>query len=247
MRVLLLGGTADGRKLADRLHREGVAVIYSVAGLVRTPDVNCQVVQGGFSQFGGLVRYIRQQAVTAIVDVTHPYAQNMSRTAVEAAKHCEIPCWRFHRPPWERGEGDNWTFFEDWDALSKTFTSYRSIFLTCGQLTQRQVDLLARENGQRYLLRTAAAPKHTLAGWIKWVKAIGPFALDDESALMQKYSVDVLVSKNSGGDSTVAKLHAARTMGIPVLMLKRPELPDSDLLLSDLTECEARVLSYVQR
>ena len=86
MRLLILGGTADGRQLAEILHRQGVPLIYSVAGLVRTPKVACEVVSGGFSQFGGLVEYSQQQGITAILDVTHPYAAKMSATAVSAAK-----------------------------------------------------------------------------------------------------------------------------------------------------------------
>ncbi|MGK0500596.1 MAG: precorrin-6A/cobalt-precorrin-6A reductase, partial [Oceanicoccus sp.] len=119
MNLLILGGTADGRKLATSLHQQGVSVIYSVAGLVRMPDVDCQVVSGGFSQFGGLISYIKQQSITAILDVTHPYAQIMSATAVDVAKACDIPCWRFHRAAWQPEAGDNWQLFQQWDKLSK--------------------------------------------------------------------------------------------------------------------------------
>ena len=243
--ILILGGTADGRKLASRLHQHGVSVIYSVAGLVRMPDVDCKVVSGGFSQFGGLEAYIKAQAISVILDVTHPYAQTMSTTAVNTAKALKIPCWRFHREAWQAEEGDNWQLFQQWDALNQNLIQYSSVFLTCGQLTQQQVDSLASNTQQRSMLRTAVEPKHELPNNMQWIKAIGPFSLDDELALMQKHNVDVLVSKNSGGDSTAAKLHAARKMNIPVLMLDRPELPAADREFISHEDCEAYVLSAI--
>lgn len=247
MNLLILGGTADGRKLASRLHKQGVPVIYSVAGLVRMPEVACKVVSGGFSQFGGLEAYIKEQAVTAILDVTHPYAQTMSATAMTTAKALDIPCWRFHREAWQRQEGDDWQLFQHWDALNQTLDNYTSVFLTCGQLTQQQVDDLGSNTKQQSILRTAVEPKHSLPNNMQWIKAIGPFSLDDELALMQSNNIDVLVSKNSGGDSTVAKLHAARKMNIPVLMLDRPTLPAADREFFNHDDCEAYVLSVFSK
>ena len=108
MCLLVLGGTADGRRLAEFFHQQGLPVIYSVAGLVRAPAVSCEVVSGGFTPLGGLLSYIKQKGVTAILDATHPYAQTMSTTAVETAKACGIPCWRFHRRAWQAQPGDHW-------------------------------------------------------------------------------------------------------------------------------------------
>ncbi len=89
--LLLLGGTADGRVLAEKLHNSGIRVIYSIAGLVRTPNVPCEIISGGFSQRGGLALFIQEHHVAAILDVTHPYAQTMSNTAASVAKQCGIP------------------------------------------------------------------------------------------------------------------------------------------------------------
>ena len=96
--LLLLGGTADARRLAVALVGAGIPLIYSVAGLVRIPEVPCEVVSGGFEQCGGLPEFIEQRAIGAILDATHPYAAQMSRTASLAAHGRGIPCWRFQRP-----------------------------------------------------------------------------------------------------------------------------------------------------
>ena len=243
MTLLILGGTADGRKLADSLHRKAVPVIYSVAGLVRMPDVNCQVVSGGFKQFGGLVEYIRRYNITAILDVTHPYAHIMTTTAMAAAKQCDISYWRFHRPAWQQQERDYWQLFQHWDDLQVALNNFNSVFLTCGQLTQQQLDGLSGDVNQQFLLRTAVKPKQQLPPNTQWLKAIGPFALDDELALMAKHAIDVLVSKNSGGEATEAKLHAARALNIPVLMLDRPTLPAVEQQFTTRANCETYVLT----
>ncbi|UZE97483.1 precorrin-6A reductase [Alkalimarinus alittae] len=243
MSLLLLGGTADGRRLAKKLHQQGVSLIYSVAGLVRQPDVPCEVISGGFSQFGGLVEYIKQHAIVAILDVTHPYAAKMSATAVDASKTCCIPCWRFHRPAWEKQAGDLWQEFISWETLLPALKDKKTVFLTAGQLEQQAIDALTANEQQRQLLRTAVEPKVTLSDSMHWIKAIGPFNLTDELALMKTHNVDALVSKNSGGESTVAKIQAARALGVPVYMLERPTLPKADEIFTDSASCERFVVS----
>ncbi len=243
-KLLLLGGTADGRRLATALHHQGVAVIYSVAGLVRLPKVACETLVGGFKPFGGLANYLREQKIDAVLDVTHPYAEKMSATAVAAAAACAIPCWRFHRPPWVPEQGDQWIEYSDWDALLPHLQDKRALFLSVGQLTQSEIDRLgmAVPQKQRQLMRTAVEPKAVLLPSMTWIKAIGPFHEEAERALIARYNIDAIVSKNSGGDSTVAKLKAARALGISVYMQRRPELPEPTALLHGYDECLETVL-----
>ena len=246
MTVLILGGTADARRMASHLYQKGLPLIYSVAGLVRRPDVACKVVSGGFRQFGGLENYIHQEQISAILDATHPYAQKMSQTAVETAQKMAIPCWQFQRPPWLPKTGDNWQEFTDWQALLPAIKNKKSVFFTAGQLGQEFLTALSVQqvgSGQKQLLRTALTPKHALLPTMSWIKAIGPFDLESERAILVAHKVDALVSKNSGGASTQAKLEVARELNIPVLMLTRPELADPDVIFSNMTDCEAYVLS----
>lgn len=253
MKVLLLGGTSDGRKVARSLEQSGllqarnnpmgaIQIVYSVAGLVRVPEMPCEVISGGFTQFGGLGRYIEANGVDAILDVTHPFAATMSNTAVKVAREMGIPCWRFHRPAWESQEGDNWKSYQDWPELIPAMQGKRSVLITAGQLEQDLLDQLvqqAREQQppQKLILRTAAVPRAELPEEVEWIKAIGPFNEADELALLQAHDVDLLISKNSGGAATEAKLTAARQLGIEVLMLERPEFARADQQFSTLTEC----------
>ncbi len=243
--LLLLGGTADGRQLAERLHRRGIKVIYSIAGLVRRPKVSCEVISGGFSQYGGLSVFIQRHQVGAILDVTHPYAQTMSTRAVEAAGECRIPCWRFHRAPWLAQPRDQWQLVNRWEESFSYMVDKRSLLLTAGQLDQDVIDQLHRQSPtQQQLLRTAVAPKALLPDTMAWIKAIGPFSYDDERDLMQSHKIDLLLSKNSGGDATSAKLRAARDLQIPVVMLARPLLPEADQLFTTQDQCEQFILEH---
>jgi len=237
MCLLILGGTADGRKLAQALHQQSIPVIYSVAGLVRLPNVDCPVISGGFTQYGGLLPYIQSQKITAILDATHPYAQKMSATAVRVAKAQGIPCWRFHRKPWQPQAGDIWHNFTTWDEVLVALKPKASVFLTAGQIPQTVVDALAEHVGQRHILRTAVKPTLNLPPSFTWIKAIGPFQFEDELNTMQAYGIDALVCKNSGGDSIIEKLNVSRQLAIPVFMMTRPEIPKADKILSTHNAC----------
>jgi precorrin-6A/cobalt-precorrin-6A reductase len=253
--VLLLGGTADARRLATELYTHGVELIYSIAGLVRTPDVNCEVVSGGFTQFGGLDRFIELRGIGGILDITHPYAAKMSNTAASVAQSQQLPCWRFDRPAWQPQAEDCWKGFGQWSELLAALESKQSVFLTAGQIPLPVMDTLAmfaRQHGQKQLLRTAVMPKMPVPPGMQWIKGIGPFNTDNEREIFQQHNIDVLVSKNSGGASTVAKLDVARALGVPVLMLERPARVESrakvrantEFYFEELTACRDAVLQW---
>ena len=280
MSVLILGGTNDALRLAEGLHQRlrptGVEIIYSLAGLVRVPKTDYRVITGGFSQYGGLDNYIKQHDIIGIVDATHPYANNISDVAYAAALNHRIPYWQFDRPKWQQQSKDKWFEYQGWDELLPMLQDKQSIFITTGQLTPQTLQSLSQKLSAKVLLRTAIKPavskpavskptaaSTTLGENIHWIQAIGPFTLEDEISLMREHAVDALVSKNSGGDATMAKLHAARQLQVPVYLLKRPlyqRLQDDgqDSLLdclqnnqksnqtvfSQLSDCEEAVVQY---
>ncbi|MEL0614176.1 precorrin-6A/cobalt-precorrin-6A reductase [Marinomonas arenicola] len=244
MKILLLGGTADGRRLADTLHQAGVRVVYSLAGLVRVPKVDCELVVGGFTQFGGLAAYLRANQITLVLDVTHPYAHTMSSKAVVAAREVGIPCWRFHRPAWQPKAGDRWRYYQDDSALVSLLKGCRTPLLSAGQMPESLLRMILKSDTVASVIwRTAVAAKFPLPEGVQWIKAIGPFALEEERKLLVDYQVDVIVSKNSGGDATYAKLEAARELGIDVLLQERPRLPAADKEFNDTDTCLEACLS----
>ena len=224
MKLLILGGTADARHLATALHQSQpcLELVYSVAGLVRQPQVPATVVSGGFSQFGGLSAYCKDQHIDGIVNVTHPFSLTMGKNAEQSCSELNINYWRFLRPQWQQQAGDDWRLFNTRADLFSALFSYQRTLLTLGQIGLEDLALL--NHNQHIWLRTAVQPAHELPAHVNWIKAIGPFDEASELALLKQHQIQVIASKNSGGSSTEAKLTAARRLKVPVFMLQRPQI-----------------------
>ena len=235
MKILILGGTSEAKMLAKKLiDIHNIAITYSIAGLVRKPELNCEIISGGFSQLGGLTKYLQYKKIDLIVDATHPFAAKMSLQALRSAQEVSIPCYSFVRPEWLAQTGDNWSLFADEEQLLNELalainTGSQNVFYTNGQIDRKlavELDAIAELNETfgpaRYIVRSAKETE--LPQYAHWLQAIGPFDLADELALLKEYEVDLIVCKNSGGEATKAKLEAARELDIRVLMLQRPIL-----------------------
>tara|TARA_B100000780_G_scaffold277283_1_gene247627 strand:- start:1351 stop:2127 length:777 start_codon:yes stop_codon:yes gene_type:complete len=224
MKLLILGGTADARHLATAIHQiqPSLELVYSVAGLVRQPQVPATVVSGGFKQFGGLSAYCQTQHIDGIVNTTHPFSIIMGQHAQQTCRQLGLAYWRFLRPQWQSSQADDWHLFATTKALLQAMAGYQRSLLTIGQVTPEDLSLLGAE--QKTWLRTTVAPKFVLPANVNWVKAIGPFNLADELGLLKAHQIQAIASKNSGGGSTEAKLSAARSLKLPVLMLQRPDI-----------------------
>jgi len=262
MTLLILGGTADGRRIAEAAFLQNINVIYSVAGLVRTPNLSCEVISGGFTQFGGIENYINQRNISAILDVTHPYAQQMSDKAAKGASVLRIPYWRYHREPWQASGQQQWHEYDNNQQLAAELGQYSSVLLSIGQLEPALIKLIdglklnAQStcspsinflSAQQYIVRTAAAAKFNLLDNMQWLKAIGPFTLEDELSLLKKYDIKAIVTKNSGGEATKAKLEAAKMLSIPIYIQSRPELPMADQLFTEHSSCLTFLIAFSKR
>lgn len=221
-RILLLGGVTEALAIARRL---GPQHVYSLAGIGRVPqDLQCQVRVGGFGGAEGLANYLREACITLLVDATHPYAAQISRNAASAARSAGVTCWALRRPAWQAQAGDDWREVEDWAGLSEALKPFRRPLFTLGREPLQHLDEIPPE--QFWTLRALeACPGNERC---EVIGARGPFHIEDERALFQRRSIDVLISKNSGSVATEPKLEVARELGVPVLVLKRPALPDVD-------------------
>ena len=221
-RILLLGGVTEALAIARRL---GPQHVYSLAGIGRVPqDLQCQVRVGGFGGAEGLVSYLHEAGITLLIDATHPYAAQISRNAANAARMAGIPCWALRRPAWQAQTGDDWREVEDWAGLIEALKPFRRPLFTLGREPLQHLDEIPPE--QFWTLRALeACPGNDRC---EVIGARGPFHIEDERALFQRRKIDVLISKNSGSVATEPKLEVARELGIPVLILKRPALPDVD-------------------
>jgi precorrin-6A/cobalt-precorrin-6A reductase len=223
--VLILGGTAEARRLAELLDAKGHRVITSLAGRTAAPAALPGAVRsGGFGGPAGLAAYLREAGVAALADATHPYAARMGANAAAAAEAAGVPLLRLDRPPWQPEPGDRWHGFPDRESLMRGLpTLGRHALVTLGGADLAALPLA---RGIRITLRAIdrpdPMPDHPA---LALLLARGPFDEAAERALMAEHGIDVLVSRNAGGTATRAKIDAARALGLPVAMLERPSRP----------------------
>ena len=221
--VAILGGTGEARELAGQLAtRPDLRVISTLAGRVRDPRLpDGEVRVGGFGGSAGLAEWLRAEGVTAVVDATHPFAERISASAAEAARLAGVPILLLRRPGWTPGPGDDWRYVADLASAAAMLPGER-VFLTTG----RQGLAAFAGSPLWFLVRCVDPPEPPLPQRMELVLSRGPYTVDGELSLMRGHRVDVLVTKDSGGDLTVAKLTAARELGVPVVVVRRPPPPD---------------------
>lgn len=224
------------RSLADR----GLRAVLSYAGRTAQPRAQPVPVRaGGFGGVAGLADYLRAEGVTHLVDATHPFAATMSRHALAAAQETGVAHIMLTRPPWVEAEGDRWTHVADMEgAVTALGGEKQHVMLALGRM---HVDAFTAQPQHHYLLRFVDAPeevprlpRHSL------VIDRGPFTVEGDMRLMREHGIELIVSKNAGGSGAVAKLAAARALGVPVVMIDRPPCPAARV-----THSVAEVLDWI--
>ncbi|CAL9636269.1 cobalt-precorrin-6A reductase [Streptomyces sp. enrichment culture] len=231
--VLILGGTAEARALAGVLSaRPGVRVTTSLAGRVARPGaLDGDVRVGGFGGAEGLAGWLLREKVTALVDATHPFAESITANAARAAALTGVPAVVLRRPGWRPGLGDRWHPVPSLDAAADLLPRVgRRVFLTTGRLGLAAFAHLA---ALHFVVRSVDPPEPPLPPDTHVLLARGPFTVPGETALLREHRVDVLVTKDSGGAATAAKLTAARDLGLPVVVVGRPPLPEGVTAVPD--------------
>ncbi len=227
-RLLILGGTGEARRLAERALAEfgsRLQVITSLAGRTAEPvPIAGMVRQGGFGGAAGLALYLREQGIDLLIDATHPFADQISRNAAEAAGMTGVPRLALVRPPWRAQPGDRWIEVADANAAATAVRTLGTrIWLTLGTA---DIEAFAPLTGHWFLVRRVDPPPAPLPlRQVEILLARGPFALEDERRILAGHRIDAVVSRASGGAATVAKLDAAREAGSPVVLIARPPPP----------------------
>lgn len=225
-RLLILGGTLEARRIADALAaRPAFSVVTSLAGRTVEPRLPAGTLRvGGFGGVSGLAEYLRAAAIDRVIDATHPYAAAISRHAVEACLAAGRPLLRFERRPWQARAGDRWIEVDSLAAAARAAPSLgRRAFLTIGV---KELGAFAGLPDVRFLVRLVEAPSEPppLADY-ETLLGRGPFDIEAEHALLRDRRIDFVIAKNSGGQASYGKIAAARALGLPVMLLRRPGLP----------------------
>ncbi|MCJ2141146.1 cobalt-precorrin-6A reductase [Methylobacterium sp. E-066] len=227
MRILILGGTGEASALARALAgRPDRAVTLSLAGRTAAPKPEPVPIRvGGFGGAEGLADYLRSEGIDRLIDATHPFAATISGNAARAAEAVGVPLLAIRRPAWCREPGDLWTEVASMEeAVSALGTEPLRVFLTIGR---QEAGAFAAAPQHAYLARTVEPLDGVLpVPHLTAIETRGPFDAGAEADLMRATGTEILVSKNSGGAATYGKIAAARSLAIPVIMVRRPEKPD---------------------
>ncbi|MDA9990311.1 cobalt-precorrin-6A reductase [Paracoccaceae bacterium] len=234
--LLILAGTIEATRLAKEISDAGVNAILSYAGRVeRVKPQPLPKRVGGFGGVAGLCDYIEGSAITHVIDATHPFAIQMSRNAVDSCAHLKVPLLALSRPPWTVQRGDSWIRVDsisaavDWLQIPA-----RRVMLAVGRMHIYEFSLQPQH---RYLLRLVDPPTSDIPlSNFESIISRGPFTIENDIALLQSHKIELLVSKNSGGTGARSKIDAARYLGLPVIMINRPELNRERQEVEDISE-----------
>ncbi|MFE9933768.1 cobalt-precorrin-6A reductase [Streptomyces sp. NPDC005533] len=224
--VLILGGTTEARRLAEALEQHpSYQVTTSLAGRVSAPLLPPGGTRvGGFGGIAGLAGWIIGFSVTHVVDATHPFAERISFNAAEAQALTGVPTLALRRPGWTPGPGDDWRFVDSLEEAAAALPPLGGrAFLTTGRMG---LHTFAHLTDTWFLVRSVDPPDGPVPPRMEVLLDRGPFTLADERELLARHRIDVLVTKDSGGSATAPKLTAAREAGIPVLVVRRPPVPE---------------------
>jgi precorrin-6A/cobalt-precorrin-6A reductase len=223
--VLILGGTAEARELAELLIERDFSPITSLAGVTSDPILPPgKIREGGFGGVQAMVRFLNGGFFVAVADASHPFAVKISTNAMQAAKNSGLPYLRLERPTWTPTKPDNWIEVSSIEEAARAIPSGAHILLTTGR---KELSPFLSRIDISGIIRTIESPSNPLPANWKLHRDRPPYDIESEIALMTRENVTLLVTKNSGSDSTRAKLEAAREKKIPVIMVKRPPKPEA--------------------
>lgn len=219
--ILVLGGTAEARELATALDAAGVPVTSSLAGRVARPRLPAGDVRiGGFGGPEALARWLQEHGVVAVVDATHPFAERISASAAAACPRAGVPLLRLERPGWDERPGDRWHWADDLAAAAAAVPSLgEHVLLTTGR---QGLPAFAGVEDAWFLIRCVEEPGPPLPPRHRLRLDRGPYTVEGELALLDENRIDLVVTKDSGGTHTEAKLDAARLRGLAVIVVRRP-------------------------
>jgi precorrin-6A/cobalt-precorrin-6A reductase len=234
VRVLILGGTGEARELAAALVADGVDVLSSLAGRVRNPRLPDGPVRvGGFGGAAGLAAFLRDEGITHLIDATHPFSAQISAHAAAAVTDVDVARLVLRRAAWD--SDPSWQITADIGQAAEAVRAWPGdgVFLTTGR---RDLAAFTGDRRHRFVVRAVDPPEGVTPGNMTLLLDRGPYTLEGESALLRAHRIGLLVTKNSGGSMTAAKLQAARELGVQVIMVRRPPLPPGSTVVATVPE-----------
>ncbi|MDB9838499.1 cobalt-precorrin-6A reductase [bacterium] len=226
MTILVLAGTSEAKDIASRLAALGIDAVASLAGATRSPAaLDLPSRSGGFGGEDGFRAYVKEAGITAVIDATHPFAAQITNRTARICAEIGLPYLLVSRPEWTPQEGDNWTIISREEDAATIIPKGSTVFLGTGRQT---LDRFAGLEGSRVICRQIdppTAPFPFEGG--EFLIGRPPFPVARELSLFTALGIEWIVVKNAGGVASATKLTAARELKIPVLMIKRPPVPNA--------------------
>ncbi|SMC82597.1 cobalt-precorrin-6A reductase [Rhizobium sp. RU36D] len=218
-RILILGGTAEATAMAARLIAEGKQVISSLAGRTVEPVLPPGEVRiGGFGGSEGLARYLLENHISLVIDATHPFASRISQNAQLACDSTGVPLKALQRPRWEPRGDDHWTSVQDLTQAARALPGGARVFLALGR---QYLDAFTGRTDCHFVIRMIDPPASPLPFASAELVLGKPSDEEEECALLMAHAITHLVCRNSGGPAGYGKIAAARSLGLPVIMVER--------------------------
>lgn len=226
MTGLVLAGTHEARVICDALAAKQVPALASLAGATRRPaTLAIETRIGGFGGASGFRTFLNEQGIRWVIDATHPFASQMTKTAAQVCAQIKTPHVIVQRPGWEPVDDDNWHFVDRVAQLNALIEHGATVFLGTGRQVLPEYHSLTERKLLCRVIDEPTQPFPFEGG--AYLVGRPPFSVQEEVELFKKHKVDWLVVKNSGGSGGISKLIAARILGLPVAMLNRPNVPDA--------------------
>ena len=220
MRLLILGGTAEAVSLARELVERGHDVTTSLAGRTREPSpILGRVRIGGFGGAQGMVDFIRSERIAALIDATHPFAERISANAALACEHAPCPRCVLQRPAWREIDDERWIAVRSISEAAVALPSEATVLLALGR---QHLAPFTQRGDVRFVVRSIEPVVGSLPPQTSEVLARPSRHVGQERGFLLEHGIEVIVSRNSGGEGAYAKIEAARTLGLPVVMIDRP-------------------------
>jgi precorrin-6A/cobalt-precorrin-6A reductase len=254
--ILVLAGTSDARELALSIKKAG----YNLLTTVVTENAGREMKKAGLDVYVGrltsedFVRVIKEQGFRAVVDASHPFAEEASKNALLGAKEADIPYIRYERAS-QSYEDKGITMVDSYDDAADLAAEKKGvIMLTTGSktleiFTRKLLDQPDTRVIARMLPRIDNMEKCEKLGFPqKDIVAIqGPFTKEFNLALYKQYGVTTMITKESGKAGSVdEKLEAAIELGIETIMIKRPKI-NYGIVFSDFSDVVAHVNKILKK
>ncbi len=227
--ILLIGGTKDGRDLAKDILNSNFKVLASTATKygkdLLGEHPNLTVIYGK-KDYNDMIGVIEHNNIKCIVDASHPYAENISRTAIKVAKDKNIPYLRYERLETEISGVVRVKSYNEAAEVLKDTTG--NIMLTIGS---NNLEVFSKLGINRLFVRvlpsSVVLEKCEKLGFSpKNIIAIqGPFFKEFNREIYRQFDIEFVITKDSGEEGgTRNKIEAAIEDGIKVILIERPKI-----------------------